>query len=65
MAPPQYCNRFHEAIAKACAARSPEARLAYLDLADFYREKLKGRVQLQPSPEILMNCLSAQRRASN
>jgi hypothetical protein len=64
MAPNEYCSCFHEAMAKAFGARSPATRLAYLDLADFYRARLNGRVQLQPSPEILASCLAA-RRASN
>jgi len=64
MATSRCCSCFHEAMAKAFSARSPEARLAYLDLADFYRRKLNGEVQMQPSAEILRTCLQAKMRVS-
>ena len=50
-------DRFHEALAKAFAANTLQVRLAYFDLADFYREKLGRRFHPQPSGEALRHCL--------
>ena len=46
-------NAFHVAMAKAFAARAPKVRLAYFDLANFYRDQLGRRFRTQPSSEIL------------
>lgn len=50
---------FHEALAKAFAAHAPQVRLAYFDLADFYRAKLGRRFQPQPSAKVLSHCLGS------
>jgi hypothetical protein len=50
---------FHEALAKAFAAHAPEVRLAYFDLASFYREKLGRRFRSQAPGDMLRQCLSA------
>jgi hypothetical protein len=59
-------NRFHDALSRAFASHSPEARLAYFDLADFYREQLGRRFQAQPSVEVLSQCFAShvQRQAT-
>jgi uncharacterized protein YijF (DUF1287 family) len=41
-------DRFHEALAKAFAARTLQVRLAYFDLADFYRGKLENDFTRDP-----------------
>lgn len=40
MAQVDYARCFEEALRKAFAAQSPEAREAFMDLASFYRSKL-------------------------
>ena len=44
---------FHEVLAKAFAAHASRVRLAYFDLADFYRAKLGRRLQPKPSVKVL------------
>jgi len=43
-----YRARFHQALSKAFAAQSAEARAAYFDLASYYREKLDDPADLYP-----------------
>jgi len=45
MARVNYARCFEEALRKAFAAQSPQARNAYLDLASFYRRKLPNVAQ--------------------
>ena len=40
--------RYHQALSKAFAAQSAEARSAYFDLASHYREKLDEPADLFP-----------------
>jgi hypothetical protein len=53
MEPLDYHDRFDEALQRAFAASSPAVRRAYFELADFYREKLGGRANMQPSTQLL------------
>ena len=43
----EYQRRLEEAMTKAVAARAPNVQGAYVDLANFYREKL-GRPTSSP-----------------
>ncbi len=43
-----YRAEFDAALSKAFAARSPEVRNAYLELATFYRRKLEEASELHP-----------------
>lgn len=49
----EYHQQFGDALDQAFAARDPAVRRAYLDLADFYREKLVERTQMQRAGEII------------
>lgn len=55
-------RRFHEALAKAFAARSANVRSAYFDLASFYHERLGGGCDPFATNEDLRNCLKARNR---
>jgi hypothetical protein len=48
-----YRDRFHEALQQAFAARDPAVRVAYFELASFYREKIGGSLTPQPSAELM------------
>jgi hypothetical protein len=50
---PDYNLRFHTAVAQAFASSDAAVRRAYLDLADFYREKIVDGVNMFPSADIL------------
>ncbi len=43
----EYQHQFNDALEHAFAANDPAVRRAYLDLADFYREKLEERTQMR------------------
>lgn len=53
MEPVDYNYRFHEAIQHAFAATNPAVRVAYFELASFYREKLGSRLQMSPPADLL------------
>jgi hypothetical protein len=53
-----YARGFHEALIKAFAARAPEVRAAYFDLASFYHGKLPEGTWLDASAEMLRQCRS-------
>ena len=48
-----YQRQFDDAPEQAFAARDSTVRSAYLDLADFYREKLEERAQMRRAGEII------------
>jgi hypothetical protein len=48
-----YRDRFREALQQAFAAGDPAVRVAYFELASFYREKICGSVPTQPSAELM------------
>jgi len=50
---PDYNLRFHNAVAQAFASSDAAVRRAYLDLADFYRQKLGDRANMYASPDVL------------
>jgi len=50
---PDYNVRFHSAVAQAFASSDAAVRRAYLDLADFYREKLGDRANMYASADVL------------
>lgn|GEM_PF-6900402 len=50
---PDYNLRFHAAVAQAFASSDAAVRRAYLDLADFYREKIGDGVNMFPPAEML------------
>lgn len=56
-------HAFQMAMMKAFAARAPEVRLAYFDLANFYRERLGREFQSQPSDAMLRQCLADRTRS--
>ena len=58
----EYQQQFNDALDQSYAARDPAVRRAYLDLADFYREKLQERTQMQRAGEIIRS-LQARRSA--
>jgi hypothetical protein len=58
MESPDYNLRFHSALAQAFASSDAAVRRAYLDLADFYREKLGDAASLFPSAEVLRATLA-------
>ena len=53
MEPLDYQSLFFEALQRAFAATSPAVRLAYFDLAVFYRNHCSNGVQMIPSSEQL------------
>jgi hypothetical protein len=55
-----YLLRFQEALSKAFAAGSPSVRNAYLDLANFYHERLGDEAPPCPCNE---NCRATSSRA--
>ena len=59
-----YQRRLQEALSKAFAARAPNVREAYFDLANFYHRKLGGQCHAFPSHEELRQCLAARNRAN-
>ena len=58
-----YARLFQEALCKAFAARAPQVRVAYLDLATFYQEKLSGIAHLFP-PNESMRAQPLERRSA-
>lgn len=52
MEQPDYGCRFHAALAKAFASPDMAVRMAYFDLAEFYRHKIDGACALHPSAEV-------------
>jgi hypothetical protein len=48
-----YQVQFDDALEQAFAARDSAVRRAYLDLANFYREKLEERAQMRRAGEII------------
>lgn len=54
---PDYNMRFHNAVAHAFSSSDAAVRRAYLDLADFYREKLGEGVNMFPSADVLRAAL--------
>lgn len=59
-----YRQRLHEALAKAFAARTPNVRGAYFDLASFYHEKLGSEPDIIPTNADLIRWLSRRNRAA-
>ncbi len=49
----EYQDQFNDALEHAFAASDPAVRRAYLDLADFYREKLEERTQMRRAGVII------------
>jgi hypothetical protein len=56
-----YDDRFHEALQQAFASSDPAVRMAYFELASFYREKAGVNGPLQPSQELLHRLASKPR----
>ena len=57
MESPDYNLRFHNAVAHAFSSSDAAVRRAYLDLADFYREKLGEGANMYPSADVLKAAL--------
>lgn len=60
----RYRQLLHEALAKAFAARTPNVRSAYFDLASFYHEKLGSDPDIVPTNAELQRCLGKRDRAA-